>query len=196
MLILIKHLEQRLTHKYTFSVCYHQYLSSQVAILGRHCLAWTQIEQASHLFLKKIIYSFLLGCAVSSLLHTCFSSCGELGLLYCCTWASHCSGFSCGPGSRAHGLSSCSIQAWFPRGTWDLSSQTRDWTYVPCIGSQILNHWTTREVPKPVTLLLTKLKPWANHVSSMSLNFTIPTMQVLLAPHYRSVWKQKWVSVC
>ena len=30
---------------------------------------------------------------------------------------------------------------------WDLSSPTRDWTYVPCIGKQILNHWTTRDVP-------------------------------------------------
>ena len=26
-------------------------------------------------------------------------------------------------------------------------SQTRDQTHVPCIGRQILNHWTTREVP-------------------------------------------------
>jgi len=26
------------------------------------------------------------------------------------------------------------------------SSQTRDQTRVPCIGRQILNHWTTREV--------------------------------------------------
>ena len=25
------------------------------------------------------------------------------------------------------------------------SSQTRDWTHVPCIGRQILNHWTTRK---------------------------------------------------
>jgi len=29
---------------------------------------------------------------------------------------------------------------------WDLSSQTRDWTHVPCIGRWILNHWTTREI--------------------------------------------------
>ena len=29
---------------------------------------------------------------------------------------------------------------------WDLSSPTRDWTHVPCIGRQILNHWTTRQV--------------------------------------------------
>ena len=29
----------------------------------------------------------------------------------------------------------------------NLSSLTRDQTCVPCIGKQILNHWTTREVP-------------------------------------------------
>ena len=28
-----------------------------------------------------------------------------------------------------------------------VSSQTRDWTSVPCIARWILNHWTTREVP-------------------------------------------------
>ena len=30
---------------------------------------------------------------------------------------------------------------------WDLSSPTRDPTCVPCIRRQVLNHWTTREVP-------------------------------------------------
>ena len=30
---------------------------------------------------------------------------------------------------------------------WDLSSLTRDWTHVPCIGRQILKHWIYREVP-------------------------------------------------
>ena len=30
---------------------------------------------------------------------------------------------------------------------WDLSSQARDQTHVPCIGRWILNHWPTREVP-------------------------------------------------
>ena len=33
------------------------------------------------------------------------------------------------------------------RNMWDLSSPTRGWTHVPCIGKQILNPWTTREVP-------------------------------------------------
>ena len=46
----------------------------------------------------------------------------------------------------AHGLSSCGTQALLPRGTWDPSSLTRDRTCVPCIGRQILNHWTTREI--------------------------------------------------
>ena len=30
---------------------------------------------------------------------------------------------------------------------WALSSQTRDWTCAPCIGSAEFNHWTAREVP-------------------------------------------------
>ena len=33
------------------------------------------------------------------------------------------------------------------RGVRDHSSQTRDWTDVPCIGRWILNHWTIRVVP-------------------------------------------------
>ena len=37
-------------------------------------------------------------------------------------------------------------QASLPYGMWDLSSPTRDQTPVCCIGRQILNHWTTREV--------------------------------------------------
>ena len=32
---------------------------------------------------------------------------------------------------------------------WDLSSLTRDRTHIPSNGRQILNHWTTREVPSP-----------------------------------------------
>ena len=32
------------------------------------------------------------------------------------------------------------IAPWLVESSW-----TRDWTHVPCIGRQILNHWTTRE---------------------------------------------------
>ena len=34
-----------------------------------------------------------------------------------------------------------------PHGKWDLSSRTRYQTCVPCDARQILDHWTTREVP-------------------------------------------------
>ena len=30
----------------------------------------------------------------------------------------------------------------WPQGMWDLSSLTRDWICIPCIGRQSLNHWT------------------------------------------------------
>ena len=37
------------------------------------------------------------------------------------------------------GLSSCGAWAYLSLGMWDLSFPTRDPTYVPCIGRQILN---------------------------------------------------------
>ena len=73
--------------------------------------------------------------------------------LRCDARASHCGGFSrCGAwalGSRtsvvvAWGLSSCGARAYLLRGTWDLPGAR---TRVLCIGSQILNHYATREVP-------------------------------------------------
>ena len=40
------------------------------------------------------------------------------------------------------------ILVFWLRGTWDLSSPTRDRTRTaPCIGKRSLNHWTAREVP-------------------------------------------------
>ena len=39
------------------------------------------------------------------------------------------------------------LLVFWPRGFWDLSSPTRDWTGIPCIGRWSLNHWTAREVP-------------------------------------------------
>ena len=43
--------------------------------------------------------------------------------------------------------SNCCALPWLLHGMWDLSSLARDWTHISCIGTQILNHWTTREVP-------------------------------------------------
>ena len=46
-------------------------------------------------------------------------------------------------GSGVHELS----RVWLVCSMWDLSSLTRVWTHIPCIGRQILMHWTTRNVP-------------------------------------------------
>ena len=47
---------------------------------------------------------------------------------------------------------------------WDLSSLTRDWTRVPCIGRWILNHWTTREVPLHYFLCCVLAALYYNHI--------------------------------
>ena len=44
-------------------------------------------------------------------------------------------------------LSSCVVRAQLLLSMWDFSSLTRDWTHISWIAMQILNHWTTREVP-------------------------------------------------
>ena len=45
------------------------------------------------------------------------------------------------------GLRSRGICAQLPRSVRNLSSLSRDCTHIPCIGRQILNQWTTTEVP-------------------------------------------------
>ena len=50
------------------------------------------------------------------------------------------------PGSSVHRILQTRILEWVA--LWHMgSSWTRYQTHVPCIGRQILNHWTTREVP-------------------------------------------------
>ena len=85
-------------------------------------------------------------------------ACG-IFIVACRVFSLHCTGFSPAVVCR---LSSCGLQALEHAGSvvaahglscpacgmWDLSSLTRDRTCVPCLGRQILNHWTSREVPK------------------------------------------------
>ena len=64
-------------------------------------------------------------------------------------WASHCSGFSCCR-AQAVGRTGFSITDVVTSlvALWHVqSSQTRDWTYVPCTGRWILRHCSTRGVP-------------------------------------------------
>ena len=110
----------------------------------------------SHIF----VFNFSFVCAGASLVKGLFSSCGERGysLVVCLgfsSWFFSC----CGP--QALGLVDFSICiSWAIEhrlrscGAWGLvdpqhvgSSQTRDWTYVSCIGRWILYHRATRGAP-------------------------------------------------
>ena len=67
-----------------------------------------------------------------------FSSCSEQGLLSnCAVRACHCRDFSCGAQAVEHGLQESQLTGlaapWLAG-----SSQTRDWTHVPCIGRWFL----------------------------------------------------------
>ena len=94
-----------------------------------------------------ISYLLISDCAGSSLLHGLFPSCRILASQY--------SGFSCcaAQALEHEGFSSCSSwaqQLWCMglAAPWQVkSSQTRNQTRVPCIGTWILNHWTTGEIP-------------------------------------------------
>ena len=44
------------------------------------------------------------------------------------------------------------VLVFWPWGIWDLSSGTRAWTCIPCIGRWSLTHWTIREVRIPPSL--------------------------------------------
>ena len=77
-------------------------------------------------------------------------------------------------------LSSCSMWSLehmgFSCSMWDLNSPTRDQTRVPCIARWILNHWTTREVPGYILMLIL--------ISVPKLYFPLMTFQVTLAHFY------------
>ena len=114
----------------TFMTCiiYLSSLASVVIIFSHLCTSF---------FSKIKHFKFIYGCSGSLLLSLVMA-----GRRYSRggVWASHCGGFSCyqGTGSRHAG----SVDALWHVG----SSWSRDWTRVPCLSRQILNHWTTREV--------------------------------------------------
>ena len=132
-------------------------------------MSWIPCIQMRDNFFKLYIYLFIYGRIGSSLLHAGFLQLQRVGAtLHCGARASHCGGFSC-CGARslgawasvvvAHGLQQLWLvgsraqaqQLWrtglvAPRHVG--SSRTRARTHVPCIGRQILNHCTTREVPR------------------------------------------------
>ena len=112
------------------------------------------IEMGSHFFFFNLFLAVLnlCCCAQGS------SSCSKRGLLpfvvvYRLPFAvaSHCRAgalghmdfSSCDYRALEHGLGSCGMAL---VASWHVGScRIRDWTWVPCIGMQILNLWTARE---------------------------------------------------
>ena len=113
--------------------------------------------------LSRVVGSFFFKRTGSYFIWELAGAAGAGLCLCCCTWAFSsciergCSSLPCADFYRG-GFSCCGAQAlrrvdFSSCGTrglvasWHVeSSQTRDGTGVPCIGRQILKHWTTREV--------------------------------------------------
>ena len=102
--------------------------------------------------------------------HTIFVVVAVLLFIFGCAGSS----LQCvGSAIMAHG-------AQLPRGTWDLSSPTRDRTHVPCTGRRILNHWTTREVPHMICFEFNSQIASGNWGWVANSNAFLPPLQELL----------------
>ena len=64
----------------------------------------------------------------------------------------------------------------------DLSSQTRDWTHIPCLESQSLNHWTTMEFPRPCLFIIGHLSALRTSAQMVTLGTSWNTRRTYLYP--------------
>ena len=82
------------------------------------------------------------------------------------------------------------VLVFWPQDVWDLSSPTRDGTQHPCIGRWSPNHWTAREVPRPVFITKNLCFIQSEH---KYLHFIIRQVPI---PHLVVVWPwAKYASV-
>ena len=90
------------------------------------------------------------------------------------------------PGSRAL------TQGWWCRGVvapWHVgSSQSRDWTLVPCITRKIPNHWTNRETLGPLLSKLKVIWTWVLYTTNVYL-ITKRAIKLLTSCIY---WTMGW----
>ena len=86
----------------------------------------------------------------------------------------------------------------WPRGMWDLSSPTRDWTHTPCIGRWSLNHWTVREVPNLlfktqfIASRYRELVTWTGKNLCLCLRKSTKTKMILWVASKTNVWIFCW----
>ena len=125
-----------------------------------HCLVWEPPVTCAYYKLKcslrvkyrlelkkKKIICFIFGYAGSLLLHAGFLQLRWAGTtLCCCVQASHCGGFSC-QGAGPLGVQASVAGAQGLSCPMAVMPQNCGRNCVSRFGRQILNHWTTREVP-------------------------------------------------
>ena len=89
-------------------------------------------------------------------------------------------------------------------GMWDLNSLTKDWTPIPYITGQILNQWTSREVPEMIFFFFFNSPSvftgsWASPLAlAQVFPFVGPTHWVIWARWYsylRDWWKNDWATL-
>ena len=81
-----------------------------------------------------------------------------------------------------------------PQGRWDLTSLTRDLTHVPCIGKQILNHWTTKEVLVFWIILIALLMDVENGLQDCKALLSSGPSEAVLKAAKRILMMQRTVS--
>ena len=134
------------------------------------------------LFFKIFIYLFLAALGLLWSVKTFMAAWGSYSS--CCAQACSCSGFSwCGAQAWGGGpggagavsvavASDCAGSVIVAQGLSSSmacgSSWTRNQTFVPCIVRQIVNHWTTREVP----LLKKMIKPLHQNFKNKNMKIT------------------------
>ena len=99
-------------------------------------------------------------------------------------------------GSAAHGLSSCGAQASLivVRGFSRLEAcGPRDWTCVPCVGRQTLNHWTTRKVTHSFCLTYPNLEVYNAVYLFIWLRQVLTAAHGTLVVHYVESFIAAWL---
>ena len=69
-----------------------------------------------------------------------------------------------------------------PYGMQDISSLSRDRTQAPCLESQSLNHWTTRESPSPCLFVIGHLSALRTSAQMVTLGTSWNTIRTFLYP--------------
>lgn len=64
---------------------------------------------------------------------------------------------------------------------WGLSAPTRERTHIPCIGSQILNLWTTRQIPRVLKITYKSASSGLSLKSFLAIS-PLPTLTSELVP--------------